>query len=226
MAEPKLVLLDEPTAGVNPTLQNEIGERLLELPQARHHRAADRARHGLHRPALRSGHRHGRGPGADRGHVRRGARRPSRCAKPISGGGGMSLLDVADLRGGYGGGRRDRARRGAPGRAGRDRRADRPERRRQVDLAQADRRACCGRAPATSASRTARSPAWRAPDISRLGLAFVPQERNVFGTMTVRREPRDGRLPRSRRRCGQRMDELYAALSDAGRQAACARPAR
>jgi ABC-type branched-subunit amino acid transport system ATPase component len=33
MAEPKLVLLDEPTAGVNPTLQNEIGERLLELPK-------------------------------------------------------------------------------------------------------------------------------------------------------------------------------------------------
>ena len=33
MADPKLVLLDEPTAGVNPTLQNEIGERLLELPR-------------------------------------------------------------------------------------------------------------------------------------------------------------------------------------------------
>jgi ABC-type branched-subunit amino acid transport system ATPase component len=33
MAEPKLVLLDEPTAGVNPTLQNEIGERLLDLPR-------------------------------------------------------------------------------------------------------------------------------------------------------------------------------------------------
>jgi ABC-type branched-subunit amino acid transport system ATPase component len=33
MAAPKLVLLDEPTAGVNPTLQNEIGERLLELPK-------------------------------------------------------------------------------------------------------------------------------------------------------------------------------------------------
>ena len=33
MAEPKLVLLDEPTAGVNPTLQNEIGERLSALPK-------------------------------------------------------------------------------------------------------------------------------------------------------------------------------------------------
>jgi ABC-type branched-subunit amino acid transport system ATPase component len=33
MAEPKLILLDEPTAGVNPTLRNEIGQRLLELPK-------------------------------------------------------------------------------------------------------------------------------------------------------------------------------------------------
>jgi ABC-type branched-subunit amino acid transport system ATPase component len=33
MAEPQLVLLDEPTAGVNPTLRNEIGERLRELPR-------------------------------------------------------------------------------------------------------------------------------------------------------------------------------------------------
>ena len=85
MAEPRLVLLDEPTAGVNPTLQNEIGERLLELPQARHHRAADRARHGLHRPAVRSGDRDGRGPGADPGHLRRGARRSRACARPITG---------------------------------------------------------------------------------------------------------------------------------------------
>jgi ABC-type branched-subunit amino acid transport system ATPase component len=31
MAEPKLVLLDEPVAGVNPTLAREIGEKLREL---------------------------------------------------------------------------------------------------------------------------------------------------------------------------------------------------
>ena len=33
MAEPQLVLLDEPTAGVNPTLRNELGEHLLALLQ-------------------------------------------------------------------------------------------------------------------------------------------------------------------------------------------------
>jgi branched-chain amino acid transport system ATP-binding protein/neutral amino acid transport system ATP-binding protein len=31
MAEPKLILLDEPTAGVNPTLAREIGDRLREI---------------------------------------------------------------------------------------------------------------------------------------------------------------------------------------------------
>jgi ABC-type branched-subunit amino acid transport system ATPase component len=31
MTEPKLILLDEPTAGVNPTLAREIGERLREI---------------------------------------------------------------------------------------------------------------------------------------------------------------------------------------------------
>ena len=35
MAEPKLILLDEPVAGVNPTLANEIGEHLQSPRRAR-----------------------------------------------------------------------------------------------------------------------------------------------------------------------------------------------
>jgi branched-chain amino acid transport system ATP-binding protein/neutral amino acid transport system ATP-binding protein len=61
-----------------------------------------------------------------------------------------------------------------------------------------------------------------APDISRLGLAFVPQERNVFGAMTVAENlEMGGFLDRAHLR--QRMDELYARfpmLADKGRAAA------
>jgi branched-chain amino acid transport system ATP-binding protein/neutral amino acid transport system ATP-binding protein len=61
-----------------------------------------------------------------------------------------------------------------------------------------------------------------APDISRLGLSFVPQERNVFGTMTVAENLEMGGFldPAGTRR---RMDELYqrfAMLSDKRRAAA------
>ncbi len=47
-----------------------------------------------------------------------------------------------------------------------------------------------------------------APDVSRLGLSFVPQERNVFGTMTVAENlEMGGFLDRAQMR--PRMDELY-----------------
>ena len=61
-----------------------------------------------------------------------------------------------------------------------------------------------------------------APDISRLGLSFVPQERNVFGTMTVAENlEMGGFLDRAATR--QRMDELYGRfpmLADKRRAAA------
>lgn len=61
-----------------------------------------------------------------------------------------------------------------------------------------------------------------APDISRLGLSFVPQERNVFGTMTVAENlEMGGFLDRAETR--RRMDELYARfpmLADKRRAAA------
>ena len=48
MAAPKLLLLDEPVAGVNPTLTREIGEHLRGLVARWHIGAADRAPHGHH----------------------------------------------------------------------------------------------------------------------------------------------------------------------------------
>ena len=61
-----------------------------------------------------------------------------------------------------------------------------------------------------------------APDISRLGLAFVPQERNVFGTMTVAENlEMGGFIDRAQMRL--RMDELYTRfpmLADKRRAAA------
>ena len=60
---------------------------------------------------------------------------------------------------------------------------------------------------------------WAAPDISRAGLSFVPQERNVFGTMSVAENlEMGGYIDGTHAR--QRMAELYRALSHAGRQAA------
>jgi branched-chain amino acid transport system ATP-binding protein/neutral amino acid transport system ATP-binding protein len=61
-----------------------------------------------------------------------------------------------------------------------------------------------------------------APDISRLGLAFVPQERNVFGAMTVAENlEMGGFIDRAHLR--QRMDELctrFPMLADKRRAAA------
>src|SRR5947207_5406789 len=47
-----------------------------------------------------------------------------------------------------------------------------------------------------------------APDISRLGLSFVPQERNVFGTMTVAENLEMGGFL-DRGQTQRRMAELY-----------------
>ena len=47
-----------------------------------------------------------------------------------------------------------------------------------------------------------------APDISRLGLSFVPQERNVFAAMTIAENLEMGGFI-DRKRARRRMDELY-----------------
>ena len=97
----------------------------------------------------------------------------------------MSLLEISGLRGGYGAA--DEIVKGADARrrGGRDRRPDRPERRRQVDAAEADR----GPAAAERRQRALQGPrhrrAGRRPTSAAPASSFVPQERNVFGTMSV-----------------------------------------
>ena len=82
MAEPRLVLLDEPMAGVNATL----GRRLLEhvemlRAQRRHHLPVHRARHGRGDAPRRPCRRHGARPGDRRRHARSGAPRPARARR-------------------------------------------------------------------------------------------------------------------------------------------------
>ena len=83
MAGPKLILLDEPIAGVNPTPGARDRRAAARDRRPGHHPAADRAPDGHDRPALRPRHRHGGGTAADRGQLRRGGRRSRWCRRPI-----------------------------------------------------------------------------------------------------------------------------------------------
>ena len=184
MAEPRLVLLDEPTAGVNPTLQNEIGERLLELPKRGitvlliEHDMGFIAR--LCDPVIvmaegqvltqgtfdevRTDHR-----------VREaylGRRR------------GMSLLEITGLRGGYAAA--DEIVKGA------DLRVDAGEIVALIGPNGAGKstllKLVAGLLRPSGGNvrfKEREIAGLGAPAISRQGLSFVPQERNVFGTMSV-----------------------------------------
>ena len=86
MTDPEMVLLDEPMAGINPTL----GRRLLEhIEQLRAEKRCDvpvrRARHGCRNAALRRGHRHGGGPGHRPRHPRATIRTDRRSSMRIWG---------------------------------------------------------------------------------------------------------------------------------------------
>ena len=68
MPAPRLVLLDEPCAGVNPSLVDQLRELLRRAQQvAGRQLRRHRAQHGLHHEALSARDLHGRGQGAGRG---------------------------------------------------------------------------------------------------------------------------------------------------------------
>ena len=175
MAQPRLLLLDEPMAGINPTLGQAA---------ARPHAAAaqrggrdlplHRARHGGGDEPLRPGGRDGRGAGDRRRRAARGAQgqggdrrlpRRGRARAPPAADAGASDGERERRAA-----RRPRAwspatcprstssaasRSGS--RRGRDRHRDRPQRRRQVDPDQDDLRAARARAAGTVQSARART---------------------------------------------------------------------
>ena len=76
MTEPTILLLDEPMAGINPTLGRRLLEHMQQLARgARHDLPVRRARHGGRDGPLRPGDRDGRGQGD------RERRRPRKCAR-------------------------------------------------------------------------------------------------------------------------------------------------
>ena len=246
MADPKLIMLDEPMAGVNPALKqsllehikslrdegrtvlfvehdmdmvHEISDWVLVMAQGRliaeGTAAADLGRPGRDRrlpgrPPRRRPRRDGRG----RRRCRRWASTPRHSASAAFGAtarrGSRStwneqrrrrppnVIDATDLVAGY-----------VPEvnilngcnlvvGAGRVRRDHRSQRRRQVDVPQGGARpgprALRDRAAARRGHHRARPPT----SSSQRGVGFVPQTNNVFQTLTVRENLRDGLLPRRR----------------------------
>ena len=77
MAEPELVMLDEPMAGVNPALKQSLLDHVKSLRDEGTHRAVRRARHGHGARHLRLGDRDGPGARSSRGPAARGDAGPS-----------------------------------------------------------------------------------------------------------------------------------------------------
>ena len=62
MNDPELILLDEPTTGLDPQARHLVWERLFQLKTAGRHHRAHHPLHGRGRAALRPPRDHGRGP--------------------------------------------------------------------------------------------------------------------------------------------------------------------
>ena len=207
MVDPKLVMLDEPMAGVNPALVESLLDHVQRVRDDGSHRRLRRARHGCRDVDLRLGRLHGRRVGDRRGRAaadRQQRGRDRRLPRPpprspgMSGSTSTALLEVRDLVAGYlpgvdilNGCSLDVARR-------RDRRDHRPERRRQVDARQGGvraRRRCAAARVCLRGDDITAAPAARARRRWRRLRAPAPQR---LRHADHRREPAHGLLPRSR----------------------------
>ena len=111
MLDPKLIMLDEPAGGINPTLIERIGEMIRELNAQRQDVPDRRAQHAVRARALQSRARaRAREDDRERGAGRDSAR-PTRSSTPISARTsasssrwGPEMLKLTDVYAGYGGG--------------------------------------------------------------------------------------------------------------------------
>ena len=222
MADPRIILLDEPAAGVNPSL--------LDIDHRPHRRAqpagrrlpAHRAQYGpggAPLPACRGDGGRASCCSRDR---RDGGRAIRASSRPISAARRMSEARLSDRR------------RSSPAmspalpivrgvdlarRAGRDRRHPRPERRRQVDARQGDRRPRADHSADRSRLTAATSPARRRTRWSRHGLAFVPQTENIFTAHVDRRQSSPcRRYPPEAPNGARASSACYALFPDLARQ--------
>ncbi len=184
MAEPRMILLDEPTAGVNPSLARDIGERLREMVADGitllliEHQMDMIARLCDHVIVMAEGRR------SDRGQLCRGLGRPG-GAGGVYGAAPLSLLTVAGLVAGYSAA--DHILKGLDFRLGE---------REMVCIIGPNGagkstllKAIAGllRPSAGSITLAGRSIVGLRPrEVTGLGVAYVPQEHNVFPSMTVR----------------------------------------
>ena len=202
--EPKLLLLDEVLAGLNPSEMRDMVPVIQAIRDARHHHRDDRARDAGGDEPCRAGVRAGRGP-HHRARARRrrspptardrGLSRPRRGRRACCGAAAwLSSLAITRPARRL---RRDRdpARHRSRGERGRDRRRARLERRRQVHAQPRDLRACCGRGAARSASTAQPIERARPSAIVARGLIHVPEGRRIFPNMSVARKPRPRLLP-------------------------------
>ena len=204
---PRLLLLDEPAAGMNPSEKEALRELIVPL-----HREFELTivliEHDIpfvmnlceRVTVLDHGEKIAEGPPeAVRGDPQRDRGLPGHATRMHARAPSTPLLRVDVARGRL---RRDprAARRRLRGARGRDRDADRRERRGQVDAAARGERAARGRARAGSGSTAPTSPRERADRRVARGISQVPEGRRIFANLTVRENLEMGAYLRDRAR--------------------------
>ncbi len=219
VAEPKLVLLDEPGAGVNPALARPDRRQGGRAEPPGHQLPDHRAQHGPGDVAVPPGDGHGAGPAAGQRRARRGAARPAR-GRGLSGRRGMTAaLSIEKLEAGY--------EPGLPIVRGASLTIETGEIVAIIGPNGAGKsslvKAVAGLVPISAGRvRLGDKDITRVPahDMVHQGLAFVPQTENVFANLTIAEnlELAAALLKTPRHRRAESLEPVYTMFPDLARQ--------